>query len=175
MRRLRRSLAVGVSEPAVSTTVLQVERGGPELAVSCADSSETDEQGEPIVGAPRVHGELLKLGFEIAESTVSKYMIRRRGPPSQTWRTFLRNHAEAIAEIDLCVGPTLTFESLFAFLVVGLGVTRHPRLQADPWPTARLPAPIGPKSYSVPPQDRVRLNDAGQTEQTWPEPSHPHQ
>jgi hypothetical protein len=59
-------------------------------------------------GAPRIHGELLKLGFEIAESTVSKYMIRRRGPPSQTWRTFLCNHAEAIAAIDLCVVPTLT-------------------------------------------------------------------
>jgi hypothetical protein len=80
-------------------------------------------------------GELLKLGFEIAESTVFKYMIRRRGPQSQTWRTFLRNHAEAIAETDLCVGPTLTFECLFAFLVVGphrrqllwFAVTRHPR------------------------------------------------
>ena len=51
-------------------------------------------------GAPRIHGELLTLGFEIAESTVSKYMIRRRGPPSQTWRTFLRNHADAIAAIE---------------------------------------------------------------------------
>jgi hypothetical protein len=59
----------------------------------------------PLWGAPRIHGELLKLGFEIAESTVSKYMIRRRGPPSQTWRTFLRNHAHAIAAIDLCVVP----------------------------------------------------------------------
>ena len=58
----------------------------------------------PLWGAPRIHGELLKLGFEVAESTVSKYMIRRRGPPSQTWRTFLRNHAA----IDLCVVPTLT-------------------------------------------------------------------
>src|SRR5262245_38610737 len=55
----------------------------------------------PLWGAPRIHGELLKLGFEIAESTVSKYMVRRRGPPSQTWRTFLRNHAHAIAAIDL--------------------------------------------------------------------------
>jgi hypothetical protein len=53
----------------------------------------------PLWGAPRIHSELLKLGFEIAESTVSKYMIRRRGPPSQTWRTFLRNHADAIAAI----------------------------------------------------------------------------
>ena len=88
----------------------------------------------PLWGAPRIHGELLKLGFEIAELTVSKYIIRRRGPPSQTSRTFLRNHAEAIAAIDLCVVPTLTFECLFAFLVVGHGrrqllwfaVTRHP-------------------------------------------------
>jgi hypothetical protein len=63
-------------------------------------------------GAPRIHGELLKLGFEVAESTVSKYMIGRRRPPSQSWRTFLRNHADAIAAIDLCVVPTLTFERL---------------------------------------------------------------
>jgi hypothetical protein len=75
----------------------------------------------PLWGAPRIHGELLKLGFEIAESTVSKYMIQRRGPPSQTWRTFLRNHAHAIAAIDLCLVPTLTFECLFAFLVLGHG------------------------------------------------------
>src|SRR4030081_2788678 len=57
-------------------------------------------------GAPRIHGELLKLGFEIAESTVSKYMIRHRGPPSQNWRTFLHNRADAIAAIDLCVVST---------------------------------------------------------------------
>ena len=71
------------------------------------------------MGAPRIHGELLKLGFEIAESTVSKYMVRRRGPPSQTWRTFLRNHADAIAAIDLHVVHTLTFELLYTFIVVG--------------------------------------------------------
>ena len=106
----------------------------------------------PLWGAPRIHGEVLKLGFEIAESTVSKYMIRRRGPPSQTWRTFLRNHADAIAAIDLCGVPTVTFECLFAFLVVGHGrrqllwfaVTRHPTaewlaqqiMEAFPWSTA---------------------------------------
>jgi hypothetical protein len=78
-------------------------------------------KGNPLWGAPRIHGELLKLGFVIAESTVSKYMARRPGPPSQTWRTFLRNHADAIAAIDLCVVPTLTFECLFAFLVLGHG------------------------------------------------------
>jgi hypothetical protein len=75
----------------------------------------------PLWGAPRIHGELLKLGFEVAESTVSKYMIKHRGPPSQTWQTFLRNHADAIAGIDLCLVPTLTFECLFAFLVVSHG------------------------------------------------------
>jgi hypothetical protein len=106
----------------------------------------------PLWGAPRIHGELLKLGFETAESTVSKYMIRHRGPPSQTWRTFLRNHADAIAAIDLCVVRTLTFECLFAFLVIGHGrrqllwfaVTRHPTaewlaqqmVEAFPWDTA---------------------------------------
>jgi transposase InsO family protein len=106
----------------------------------------------PLWGAPRIHGELLKLGFEVAESTVSKYMIRRRGPPSQTWRTFLSNHADAIAAIDLCAVPTLMFECLFAFLVVGHGrrrllwfaVTRHPTAEwlaqqigeAFPWDTA---------------------------------------
>src|ERR1700746_3123853 len=83
------------------------------------------ERQPSLWGAPRIHGELLKLGFEVAESTVSKYMIERRGPPSQTWRTFLLNHADAIAAIDLCVVPTLTFGCLFAFLVVGTGLRRR--------------------------------------------------
>jgi transposase InsO family protein len=103
----------------------------------------------PLWGAPRIHGELLKLGFEVAESTVSKYISRRIRPPSQSWQTFLRNHADAIAGIDLCLVPTLTFECLFVFLVVGHGrrqllwfaVTRHPTaewlaqqiVEAFPW------------------------------------------
>jgi hypothetical protein len=72
----------------------------------------------PVWGASRIHGELLMLGFEVAQSTVSKYMLRGGAPPSQSWKTFLRNHAQAIAAIDLCVVPTLTFERLFAFLVL---------------------------------------------------------
>jgi hypothetical protein len=63
------------------------------------------------------------LGFEVAQSTVSKYMARPSKPPSQTWKTFLRNHAEAIAAIYMCVVPTLTFERLFAFLVRGARIT----------------------------------------------------
>jgi len=75
----------------------------------------------PLWGAPRIHGELLMLGFDVAQSTVSKYMERSHRPPSQSWKTFLRNHANAIASIDMCVVPTLTFERLFALLVLGHG------------------------------------------------------
>src|SRR6476619_3727253 len=64
----------------------------------------------PLWGAPRIHGELLKLGFEVAQSSVAKYMVKRRGPPSQGWRTFLRNHAPDIAAMDLFVVPTIGFE-----------------------------------------------------------------
>jgi hypothetical protein len=96
-----------------------------------ARSHPTNEQGKPKVGSIRIHGELLMLGFEV--STVSKYMVQG-WLPSQGWKTFFRNHAQAIAAIDLCVVSTLTFERLFAFLVPGHGrrqllwfeVTRHP-------------------------------------------------
>ena len=71
-------------------------------------------------GAPRIHGELLKLGFEVAQSTVAKYMVKRRGPPSQTWRTFLRNHAPDIAAIDLFVVPTLSFGLLYGLVIIRL-------------------------------------------------------
>jgi transposase InsO family protein len=106
----------------------------------------------PLWGAPRIHGELLKLGFDITQSTVSKYMPRRRGPPSQGWKTFLRNHADGIASVDFLVVPTLSFERLFAFIILGLsrrrllwiGVTAHPTAEwlarqiteAFPWNTA---------------------------------------
>src|SRR6202158_65554 len=61
----------------------------------------------PLSGAPRIHGELLKLGFEVAQSSVAKYMVKRRTPPSQGWRTFLHNHAPDIAAMDLFVVPTI--------------------------------------------------------------------
>jgi hypothetical protein len=91
------------------------------------------------------------LGFEVAQSTVSKYMVQGR-PPSQSWKTFFRNHAQAIAAIDLCVVPTLTSERLFTFLVLShdrrqllwFEVTRHPTAEwlarqiteAFPWTSA---------------------------------------
>jgi hypothetical protein len=69
-------------------------------------------------GAPRIHGELLKLGFSVAQSTVAKYMVKRRGPPSQGWKTFLRNHAPDIAAMDLFVIPTIGFKLLYGFVIV---------------------------------------------------------
>src|SRR4051795_7793675 len=74
----------------------------------------------PLWGAPRIHGELLKLGFEVAQSSVAKYMVKRRGPPSQGWRTFLRNHAPDIAAMDLFVVPTIGFDLLYALVIVRL-------------------------------------------------------
>jgi transposase InsO family protein len=74
----------------------------------------------PLWGAPRIHGELLKLGFEVAQSSVAKYMVKRRGPPNQGWRTFLRNHAPDIAAMDLFMVPTIGFDLLYAFVIVRL-------------------------------------------------------
>src|SRR6202142_2903695 len=103
-------------------------------------------------GAPRIHGELLKLGFSVAQSTVAKYMVKRRGPPSQEWRTFLRNHAPDIAAMDLFVVPTIGFDLLYGFVIVRLdrrdlvwiNVTSHPTAEwiarqiteAFPWDDA---------------------------------------
>lgn len=74
----------------------------------------------PLWGAPRIHGELLKLGFEVAQSSVAKYMVKQRRPPSQRWRTFLRNHAQDIAAMDLFVVPTIGFDLRYAYIIVRL-------------------------------------------------------
>jgi transposase InsO family protein len=88
----------------------------------------------PLWGAPRIHGELLKLGIAVSQSTVAKYMRRHRRPPSQTWRTFLTNHASQIMAADLFVVPTVTFRLLFVLVIlaherrriVHVAVTEHP-------------------------------------------------
>src|ERR1700726_4573604 len=73
-----------------------------------------------LCGAPRIRGELLKLGFSVAPSTVATYMVKRRGSPSQGWRTFLRNHAPDIAAMDLFVVPTIGFKLVYGFVIVRL-------------------------------------------------------
>jgi hypothetical protein len=88
----------------------------------------------PLWGAPRIHGELLKLGIDIGQTSIAKYMAKRRDPPSQGWRTFLRNHADGIAAMDMFVVPTISFRLLYGLLIVGHGrrqilwfsITAHP-------------------------------------------------
>ena len=88
----------------------------------------------PLWGAPRIHGELLKLGIDVGQTTVAKYMARRRRPPSQGWKTFLRNHADGIASMDLFLVPTISFRLLYGLLILQhnrrkllwLAVTAHP-------------------------------------------------
>ena len=106
----------------------------------------------PLWGAPRIDGELLKLGFTVAQSTVAKYMAKHRRPPSQSWKAFLRNHLSATASIDLFVVPTATFKLLYGMVIlhherrrlVSFGVTSNPTAEwmarqiaeAFPWEEA---------------------------------------
>jgi putative transposase len=91
-------------------------------------------EANPLWGAPRIHSELLKLGIEVSQATVAKYMVRHRRPPSQTWRTFLTNHAGQIMAADFFVVPTATYRLLFVLVilahhrrrVVHVAVTAHP-------------------------------------------------
>jgi transposase InsO family protein len=93
-----------------------------------------DEHRQPVVGSAENPWELLKLGIEIGQTSVAKYMVRRRGPPSQRWKTFLRNHADGIVAMDLFVVPTISFRLLYCLLIIGhgrrqilcFGVTAHP-------------------------------------------------
>jgi putative transposase len=112
----------------------------------------TMSQSNPLWGAPRIHGELLKLGIEVSQATVAKYMIKHRRPPSQTWRTFLKNHMGQVMAADFFVVPTATGRLLFVLVilaharrrVVHVAVTEHPTAawtgqqlrEAFPWEQA---------------------------------------
>lgn len=108
--------------------------GRPAVAAETRDLIRRMSKANPLWGAPRIHGELLKLGIEVAQSTVATYLGRQRKPPSQPWRTFLANHAEQMASIDFFTVPTATFRILFVFVVlsharrrvVHFRVTEHP-------------------------------------------------
>ena len=112
-------------------------------------------------GAPRIHGELLKLGIDVGQTSVAKYMVRHRKPPSQGWKTFLRNHAHGIASIDFFVVPTATFRILYGLLILGHGrrrimgldVTAHPTAE---WVARRLTEACG---WDKPPEYLIRDND----------------
>src|SRR5208282_2679319 len=123
--RLSRVLAVEISPGA----------GRPPLDSEIRDLIRQMSMANPLWGAPRIHGELLMLGIEVAQSTVAKYMVpRSQRPPSQSWKTFLRNHAAGIVSIDLFLVPTAFFKLLYGLVIlghdrrqlVGFGVTSHP-------------------------------------------------
>lgn len=112
-------------------------------------------------GAPRIRGELLKLGIDVGQTSVAKYMVWHRKPPSQGWKTFLRNHAHGIASIDLFVVPTATFRILYGLLIlchyrrriIGLDVTAHPTVE---WVVRRVTEACG---WGKPPEYLIRDND----------------
>jgi hypothetical protein len=108
--------------------------GRPSLDREIRDLIRQMSSANSLWGAPRIHGELLKLGIEVSQGTVAKYMVRRRGAPSQNWRTFLRNHAEGIAAIDMFVVASASFRLLYVMVIlahdrrkfVRTAVTEHP-------------------------------------------------
>ncbi|MSO21263.1 MAG: transposase [Acidobacteria bacterium] len=92
--------------------------GRPELSVAVRSLIRKMRLANPTWGAPRIHGELLMLGFEVSETSVAKYMGMQRKPPSQTWRTFLKNHAQQLVSADFFTVPTLNFRLLYVFVVL---------------------------------------------------------
>jgi putative transposase len=126
--------------------------GRPKVPQEVRDLIRMMSRNNPRWGAPRIHGELLKLGIEITEPTVAKYMVRHRKPPSPSWRTFLDNHVKSMVSVDFFVVPTIRFEILYVFVVLAhdrrrilhFGVTAHPTAEwtvqqlreAFPWDKA---------------------------------------
>jgi transposase InsO family protein len=112
-----------------------VRRGGrPRVSAEIRRLIREMSIANPLWGAPRIHGELLKLGIDIGQTSVAKYLVRRRGSPSQGWKPFLRNHADGIAAMDLFIVPTISFRLVYGLLIMAhgrrqilwFGVTAHP-------------------------------------------------
>ena len=136
-------------------------RGRPQVPSDIRQLIHEMSLANPLWGAPRIHGELLKLGIDVGQTLVAKYMAKRRKPPSQGWRTFLRNHADGVAAMDLFVVPTLTFRLLYGLLIirhdrrriVWLGVTAHPTAE---WIARQLNEACG---WEEPPKYLIRDRD----------------
>src|SRR6516164_9651062 len=113
------------------------QRGRPPIARETRDLIRRMCRENPTWGAPRMHGELLKLGIDIGESSVTKYMLPCRKPPSQTWRTFLDNHLSQLVSIDFFTVPTIRFQVLYVFLVLAHDRRRVLHFNVTPHPTAQ--------------------------------------
>jgi hypothetical protein len=115
-------------------SLLHTLKGGPLLVRQMSSAN-------PLWGAPRIHGELLKVGIEISQATVAKYMVGRRGTPSQTWRSFLRNHAEGIAAIDMFVVASASFRLLYLMVIL-----RHDRRKIMRKVSPSIRPPLGSRA-----------------------------
>jgi transposase InsO family protein len=139
-------------------------RGGrPRIATEIRQLIRQMSIANALWGAPRIHGELLKLGIEVGQTTVAKYMAKRRRPPSQGWKTFLHNHADSIAAIDFFVVPTISFRPLYGLLILQharrellwIGITAHPTAE---WTARQFTEAFGWRDaprYVVRDRDRV--------------------
>src|SRR5437867_5621706 len=154
-------------------------RGRPAIRTELRDLIRRISRANPLWGAPRIHGERLKLGLTVSQATVSKYMLRPRRPPSQVWRTFLTNHAKDLIALDFFTVPTATFRVLFVLVVlahrrrrvVHFNVTEHPTAA---WTAQQIleafPEDTTPR-YLIRDRDQIygecfrdRLSDMGITE-----------
>ena len=115
----------------------RVRPGRPSVPVEIRQLIRKMARANSFWGAPRIHGELLKLGIEISQATVAKYMPRRSKPPSQTWRTFLNNHVGALVAIDFFTVPTATFCVLFVLVVLAHDRRRVIHFNVTQYPTAK--------------------------------------
>src|SRR5437667_2808436 len=114
--------------------------GRPAIGRDLRDLIRQMSRANPLWGAPRIHGELLKLGLTVSQATVSKYMIRPRRPPSQAWRTFLKNHAKDLIALDLFTVPTATFRVLFVLVILTHSRRRLAHFNVTAHPTAEWTA-----------------------------------
>ena len=110
--------------------------GRPKIDRDIRDLIRRMSKENPLWGAPRIHGELLMLGIEVAQSTVARYMTKRQGSPSQGWKTFLRNHDAGIASLDLFVVRTISFKLLYGLVILRHARRRLVRISVTSNPTA---------------------------------------
>src|SRR6202521_3291018 len=121
----------------------RISEGRPSVSCEVRDLIGRMSLANPRWGAPRIHGELLKLGIQVSQATVAKYMVRHRKPPSQRWRTFLKNHMQTLVSADFFVVPTITFRLLFVFVILWHNRRRPLHLAVTANPTAEWRATAG--------------------------------
>ena len=146
LRRLQKAIKAGSVVHFV--TAVYTRPGRPKVPLVIRQLIREMSLANPLWGAPRIYGELLKIGIDVGQTSGAKYMARRRRRPSQGWKTFLRNHADGIASIDLFVVPTFSFRVLYGLLIlrhgrrqiVSLGVTAHPTAE---WLALQLTDAVG--------------------------------